>query len=285
MSVAQPSSNREPTMEEILASIRRIIENSENGGATVHESNQVHASGNVQDNKNRKAPVQTPRLDEVATGSQPVSGAVSPGMVNGQGPLPSSGDESDGPDMPEHLKLATRQNEIGRGWLDSLSEAPDDAFEDEFGESDNNPAARLTAHTAETAFSLNDVSQKLHAASETRSLTMPGEATERPRSGTGVDETAISNGVHAVIADHEEAIPSQLPQSRTLMSAEKGAQVAASFDDLSHAIHSEARRSFDDIAEEMMRPMLQQWLDDNLPILVERLVREEIERIARGERT
>ncbi len=45
------------------------------------------------------------------------------------------------------------------------------------------------------------------------------------------------------------------------------------------------RRSFvDEIAEDMLRPMLQEWLDDNLPTLVERLVREEIERVARGPR-
>jgi cell pole-organizing protein PopZ len=34
----------------------------------------------------------------------------------------------------------------------------------------------------------------------------------------------------------------------------------------------------------MMRPMLKTWLDDNLPALVERLVRTEIERVARGGR-
>jgi cell pole-organizing protein PopZ len=36
------------------------------------------------------------------------------------------------------------------------------------------------------------------------------------------------------------------------------------------------------MAEQMLRPMLQEWLDNNLPVLVERLVREEIERVARG---
>jgi cell pole-organizing protein PopZ len=30
--------------------------------------------------------------------------------------------------------------------------------------------------------------------------------------------------------------------------------------------------------------MLQQWLDDNLPVIVERLVRAEIERVARSGR-
>nr|WP_325443268.1 PopZ family protein [Pararhizobium sp.] len=61
-------------------------------------------------------------------------------------------------------------------------------------------------------------------------------------------------------------------------------QVARSFDDLALAVDGGQRRSFDDIAEDMMRPMLQEWLDDNLPTLVERLVREEIERVARGPR-
>jgi cell pole-organizing protein PopZ len=35
---------------------------------------------------------------------------------------------------------------------------------------------------------------------------------------------------------------------------------------------------------EMLRPMLKNWLDDNLPNLVERLVRGEIQRVARGGR-
>jgi cell pole-organizing protein PopZ len=32
----------------------------------------------------------------------------------------------------------------------------------------------------------------------------------------------------------------------------------------------------------MLRPMLKSWLDDNLPHMVERLVRSEIERVTRG---
>ncbi len=36
-------------------------------------------------------------------------------------------------------------------------------------------------------------------------------------------------------------------------------------------------------ARDLLRPMLKQWLDDNLPTLVERLVRAEIERVARGD--
>ena len=40
-------------------------------------------------------------------------------------------------------------------------------------------------------------------------------------------------------------------------------------------------RSLEDVVRDTLRPMLKAWLDDNLPQLVERLVREEIERIAR----
>lgn len=61
-------------------------------------------------------------------------------------------------------------------------------------------------------------------------------------------------------------------------------QVNRSFSDLAAAIDGQQRRSLDEMAEEMLRPMLKSWLDDNLPTLVERLVREEIERVARGPR-
>ena len=40
----------------------------------------------------------------------------------------------------------------------------------------------------------------------------------------------------------------------------------------------------EDSIREMLRPMLKGWLDDNLPGIVERLVRQEIERMARGRR-
>ena len=38
----------------------------------------------------------------------------------------------------------------------------------------------------------------------------------------------------------------------------------------------------EDVIREMLRPMLKSWLDDNLPSLVERIVRAEIERVSRG---
>ncbi|MEC9343490.1 MAG: DUF2497 domain-containing protein [Pseudomonadota bacterium] len=42
-----------------------------------------------------------------------------------------------------------------------------------------------------------------------------------------------------------------------------------------------AANDLDARVEALLRPMLREWLDDNLPKLVERLVRDEIERLAR----
>jgi len=39
-----------------------------------------------------------------------------------------------------------------------------------------------------------------------------------------------------------------------------------------------------ELTRDLLRPMLKAWLDDNLPVMVERLVRAEIERVARGGR-
>jgi len=40
-----------------------------------------------------------------------------------------------------------------------------------------------------------------------------------------------------------------------------------------------AKRTLEEIVHEMLRPLLQSWLDDHLPGIVERLVREEIARV------
>ena len=42
----------------------------------------------------------------------------------------------------------------------------------------------------------------------------------------------------------------------------------------------QSHRTLEEITRELLRPMLKSWLDDNLPQLVERIVREEIGRLA-----
>ena len=40
-------------------------------------------------------------------------------------------------------------------------------------------------------------------------------------------------------------------------------------------------RTIEDLVKDVMRPMIREWLDDNLPSLVERMVGREIERLTR----
>ena len=70
-------------------------------------------------------------------------------------------------------------------------------------------------------------------------------------------------------------------QDKSLISEAAEKQVAASFGSLSQALLEEQKRLLNEKMEAMLRPMLQEWLDTNLPPLVERLVREEIERVVR----
>lgn len=74
------------------------------------------------------------------------------------------------------------------------------------------------------------------------------------------------------------------PSGSGLLSANADATVTSAFSTLANTILSSEARTLEDIVREMLRPMLKAWLDDNLPPLVERMVRDEIERVSRGRR-
>ena len=64
-----------------------------------------------------------------------------------------------------------------------------------------------------------------------------------------------------------------------LISREANNAVQAAFNALERTIVHNSQ-TLDDLVREMLRPILKVWLDDNLPGMVERLVRTEIERIS-----
>ncbi|WP_293868090.1 PopZ family protein [uncultured Alsobacter sp.] len=74
------------------------------------------------------------------------------------------------------------------------------------------------------------------------------------------------------------------PPAESLLSSETNSAVASQFDALGSAILAQNARTLDDLVKDMLRPMLKSWLDQNLPSLVERLVRAEIERVSKGSR-
>lgn len=69
-----------------------------------------------------------------------------------------------------------------------------------------------------------------------------------------------------------------------LISDQTGAAVQNAFGALANTVLSNNARTLEDLVKDMLKPMLKTWLDDNLPAMVERLVRAEIERVARGGR-
>ena len=69
---------------------------------------------------------------------------------------------------------------------------------------------------------------------------------------------------------------------RSLMSSATSAAVDSAFNSLAHTVLVQNARTLEDLVKEMLQPLLKSWLDDNLPGLVERLVKAEIERVSRG---
>jgi cell pole-organizing protein PopZ len=74
------------------------------------------------------------------------------------------------------------------------------------------------------------------------------------------------------------------PADSPLLSPEQRAAVSGSFGTLAQTILAQNSRSLEEVVSEALQPMLKSWLDDNLPSLVERMVKEEIERVSRGRR-
>jgi cell pole-organizing protein PopZ len=79
------------------------------------------------------------------------------------------------------------------------------------------------------------------------------------------------------------AAPELRPSVENLVSERAASAAASSFGALSAAIlMPKGDRTLEDVVRELLRPMLQQWLDENLPAIVQQAVETEVDRIARG---
>jgi len=105
----------------------------------------------------------------------------------------------------------------------------------------------------------------------------PSEPLQRPEANA---PTVVWHGPQALEA--EPAAESESVDEPPLLSPEADEAVALSFGALSADLEVRSAELADSMVREMLRPMLKQWLDENLPSIVERLVRAEIERVARG---
>ena len=76
--------------------------------------------------------------------------------------------------------------------------------------------------------------------------------------------------------------PAQAMPDPALLSNTARTAVDSAFNSLANIVLGQNARTLEDLVKEMLRPMLKAWLDDNLPVMVERIVRAEIERVSRG---
>lgn len=210
--MAQASSvpSREPSMEEILASIRRIIEDSDHAAPAGNDAGQ---------SANEDTAFAQPGHADDAIGE--------PDIVE-------AGSDADASDI-DAFRSELSEPEPVRDTTDALADG-------------------FTPPAAEAA----------------DNFTPPQDFPPR------------AEPLHDEAPEPFEPSATNLPQRTSIISETAERQVAAAFGELSDVFAASQKRSFDEIAEELMRPMLQDWLDNNLPVLVERLVREEIERVARG---
>ena len=76
--------------------------------------------------------------------------------------------------------------------------------------------------------------------------------------------------------------PPPSPEGSALLSDPAAAAAAAAFGQLSRTIAMPAEgRTLEDVVRELLRPMLKSWLDEYLPGIVQQVVAEEVERVAR----
>jgi cell pole-organizing protein PopZ len=97
-------------------------------------------------------------------------------------------------------------------------------------------------------------------------------------------ESAASRAMHRQPAydPPPSASPPQAAPSQAILSQSTVSAVESAFNTLANTVLMNNARTLEDLVREMLRPMLKSWLDDNLPGLVERIVKAEIERVSRG---
>jgi len=104
-----------------------------------------------------------------------------------------------------------------------------------------------------------------------------------------VREPAETHGDIDVYA-REEPKPAPEPawrpppvEDEPLIAAHTADTAASAFGRLAHTVSMPAEgRTLEDVVRELLRPLLQQWLDDHLPAIVQETVQAEVERISRG---
>jgi uncharacterized protein len=229
--MSQAAKAQEPSMEEILASIRRII--ADDDGVKPPAKPEA------------KAP------EVKAAEVKPAAKAPEPSPFAANAPPPPPKPTSAPP------PAAMKQDDID-AMLAGLDEAPAPPPAPE-PEADVLELTEAMQASAAPAFRKIDGSQDVVFDEEPEPVRRP-HAAEPPRPAPAPPP----------------------PMAEHIISSATAAAVDSAFNALAHTVLVQNAKTLEDLVKEMLRPMLQHWLDNNLPTMVERLVRQEIERVARG---
>jgi cell pole-organizing protein PopZ len=223
-------------MEEILASIRRIIADDEKPAADAKTA--------VKDATVAK-PQPVPPSKPAAPAKSAAMTAIPPVTIMPKPAADNSQDDIDA--LLANLDAATTEEEV------RPAQAQDPVDEGVFELTDE----MAVPSPAQAAFQKVEPQDDLEFE----------EAAPAGRPGPGAGERPTARN----------AAPAAQILSHSTVSA-----VETAFNSLATTVLSNNARTLEDLVKEMLRPMLKSWLDDNLPGLVERIVKTEIERVSRG---
>lgn len=240
--MTQPAKVQEPSMEEILASIRRIIADDEAKPAAAEKAASAAAAA-------KPAVMKDIPPSAIAPPPKPIAAAPKPA------PAPP-------PPAPEPPAASNNQDDID-AMLASLDAATPEA--------DIRPSAQPEPEA--DVFELTDEM----ALPDPPPPPPPAASFNKIEPEDDIEFSESRNRQPVREAASFESAPTRPMLSHSTVSA-----VESAFNSLANTVLSNNARTLEDLVKEMLRPMLKSWLDDNLPGLVERIVKAEIERVSRG---
>ncbi len=253
--MTQPAKAQEPSMEEILASIRRIIADDEAKPPAAEKPASAAAPAKPE------KPTAAPAAKAPAMNDSPPSAIPAPqAAVAKAAPPPAK--PAPPPPAPPPAPASNSQDDI-------------DALLNGLDETTTAEEIRPAAPEADV-FELTD-----EMAVAEPEPPQPSFRKVDPQDDLEFAESAAARALHRQPAFEPPPLESS-PPPRPILSHSTVSAVESAFNSLAHTVLSNNARTLEDLVKEMLRPMLKSWLDDNLPGLVERIVKAEIERVSRG---
>lgn len=278
MSQADNKGQAEPSMEEILASIRRIISDDQDEEPKAEEAAPAPdappaAAPAAPVAAAPAAPVATPPKEVSAKSAPPTAAAPAPAAAAPAAPAPAPAAPAPQPaaqppqppkaDAEEMVLTEIVEDEPAPASED-LAEAGRDAFLQESAPKASADPVMVPVQTTPKAAP----APKAEAAAEPHDP-LRHELDTSPRGKRGGSDVAVYDDDGGLIS------PPVKEQSTQTLEALAGLIHAKGF------ILGDVKMTLEDLIRDLLRPHLKDWLDRNLPTIVERLVRAEIERMSR----